>query len=122
MKKIILILLVLGIGLTVKANEQKLNFDKHIVYTETCYSKGTFRLNYDTNQIHININGFENKVFKFNKFSNPKRVKNNLESYTEAISDDVVYELKQVYELSTGVSFILFTNKKTGGTIEYRFG
>lgn len=122
MKKIILILLVLGLSLTVKGNEQNVDLNKHLFYVETNYQKPTFILNFDKNEINININGFENKTFKFKKFGDPIRSQYYVTSCTNAICDGDSYEILQVYILSTRNVYYLFTNKKTGGTIEYHFG
>lgn len=121
MKKVILTLLVLMFTLNVGATLERLRPDQYMVYIERDEYKNTFNINYDTNEIHLNFDGFENKTFKFKGFRTMV-FDYEVVNVTTAVCDGVEYDVRAIYSITTRQSYYIFTDKKTGGAIEYRFG
>lgn len=122
MKKLNLFLIVVFFSLKLSANYDKSYIYKHLYYIEKTYTNPTFILKYDKKEIFININGFENKTIKFEKFSASKCKENKMISYSIGECEGETYEIKHIYDLSTKETHYQFINKNTGGTIEYHFG
>jgi hypothetical protein len=120
MKKLLLILtliLTLNISATPVKNESYL---KNIVYTDSLYNGNHFRMNYDTNEIFLNIKNFENKTFKFKRFET-MRASGCIISWTTAICDNENYDVDLIYDNNTKSTYYIFKNKKTGFKIKYYF-
>lgn len=120
MKKLLLILTLiftLNISATPVKNESYL---KNITYSDSIYNGNNFHMNYDTNEIFLNIKNFENKTFKFKRFET-MRTSSSVISRTTAICDNEVYNVELIYINNTRMTYYIFTNKKTGVKIEYYF-
>ena len=121
MKKLLLILLSLIFALNISSTPVKIESSiKNITYNDSVYNGSHIRVNYDTNEIFLNIKNFENKTFKFKKFLTMPN-NNYIINWTTAVCENENYDIQLIYVIRTKYTYYIFINKRTGYKLEYHF-